>query len=58
VASVAALVWGAKPSLTNVQVENILKSTCYKDSSRQVWTESYGYGMPNAEAALKAALGL
>ncbi|HMW90838.1 MAG TPA: S8 family serine peptidase [Candidatus Obscuribacter sp.] len=58
VASVAALVWGAKPSLTNVQVENILKSTCYKDSSKQVWTESYGYGMPNAEAALKAALGL
>ena len=57
VASVAALVWGAKPALTNVQVEKILKSTCYKDSSKQVWTESYGYGMPNAEAALNAALG-
>jgi subtilisin family serine protease len=57
VASVAALVWGAKPSMRNIDVENVLKSTAYKASGGQVWTQSFGYGMPNAEAALKSALG-
>jgi thermitase len=56
VASVAAFIWGANPSLTNVQVENILKSTCYKAGTAS-WTRWYGYGMPNAEAAVRRALG-
>lgn len=57
VASIAALIWGAKPSLRNTDVENILRNTCYK-SGGQSWTKWYGYGMPNAEAAMKAAKGL
>lgn len=55
-ASIAALVWGANPGLTNTQVESILKSTCYK-AGTSTWTQYYGYGMPNAEAALRSALG-
>ncbi|HEY9784504.1 MAG TPA: S8 family serine peptidase [Candidatus Obscuribacterales bacterium] len=55
-ASIAALIWGAKPSLRNTEVENIMKSTCYKAGS-STWTQWYGYGMPNTQAALKAALG-
>lgn len=56
VAAVAAMVLGANPSLRNTQVENILRSTCYKDGSASR-TEWYGYGMPNAEAALRMATG-
>lgn len=56
VAAVAAMVLGANPSLRNTQVEGILRSTCYKagTASRTEW---YGYGMPNAEAALQMAVG-
>lgn len=56
VAAVAAMVLGANPSLRNTQVESILRSTCYKagTASRTEW---YGYGMPNAEAALRMATG-
>jgi hypothetical protein len=43
--------------MSNLQVENILKSTCYKANNNATWTESFGYGMPNAEAAIKATLG-
>lgn len=55
-ASIAALVWGANPSLTNLEVEQILKDTCYKAGNRH-WTKFFGFGMPNAEAAVQAALG-
>ncbi len=55
-ASIAAMVIGANPSLRNTQVESILRTTCYKagTASRTDW---YGYGMPNAEAALRMATG-
>lgn len=53
VASIAALLWGARPGLRNSDVENILRNTCYKAGSAS-WTKWYGYGMPNAEAALRA----
>lgn len=56
VASVAAMVWGANPSLTNRQVEAILRDTCYKAGTAS-WTQWYGYGMPNAEAAVRRAVG-
>ncbi|MBI4533029.1 MAG: S8 family serine peptidase [Candidatus Melainabacteria bacterium] len=55
-ASVAALVWGARPGLRNTDVENILRSTCYTVPG-YAWTPYYGYGMPNAEAAVRAATG-
>ncbi len=58
VASVAALVWGANPNLTNYQVQNILVATCRKSNSGAMKTESFGYGLPNAEAAVKMALGI
>ncbi|HEY9786688.1 MAG TPA: S8 family serine peptidase [Candidatus Obscuribacterales bacterium] len=54
VCSIAALVWGAKPSLTNVEVTDILRSTAYKDGTN--WNQWYGYGLPNAHAALMRAL--
>lgn len=58
VASIAAMVWGANPNLSNAQVVNILKNTCYKAGNPpRSWTEYYGFGMPNTEAALRAALG-
>lgn len=46
--SVAALVWGKKPSLTNLQVEQILKNSAGNGS----WNQYFGYGMPDAEKAL------
>ncbi len=55
-ASVAAMILGANPSLRNTQVEGILRSTCYK-AGTATRTEWYGYGMPNAEAALRMATG-
>jgi subtilisin family serine protease len=55
-ASIAALVWGANPKLTNLQVEKILIDTCIKDGRRK-WTRFFGYGLPDAEAAMRKALG-
>ncbi len=55
-ASVAAMVLGANPSLSNTQVESILRNTCYK-AGTATRTEWYGYGMPNAEAAVRMAAG-
>lgn len=49
VAGIASLVWGASPSLTNVQVEQILKESCTGVSGG-------GWGLPNAEKAVARAL--
>jgi len=54
VASVAALIWGAKPSLTNVQVENKLKATASNIPGGV--NDYYGYGLPDASAAMYSAL--
>lgn len=56
VASIAALVWGANPKLTNVEVEKILIHTRLR-AGRRPWTQAYGYGMPDAERAMQMALG-
>jgi subtilisin family serine protease len=56
-ASIASLIWGAKPSMTNLDVEKILIETCQKAKGRP-WTQWFGYGLPNAEAAMKKTLGL
>lgn len=55
-AAVAAMVWGARPSMRNTDVESILRSNCYKPNTASR-TDYYGYGMPNAEAAVRAAAG-
>lgn len=55
-AAVAAMVWGANPRLTNTQVEQILVQTCYKAGTYN-WTPWYGFGMPNAQAAVNKATG-
>ncbi|MBX9695424.1 MAG: S8 family serine peptidase [Cyanobacteria bacterium] len=52
--SIAALVWGAKPSLTNIQVENLMKNHCVNSTSG--WNQYYGWGMPDAQAILDDAL--
>lgn len=58
VCSIAAMVWSANPSLKNTQVEEILKSSCFPAAdSTTGWNSTYGWGIPDAEKAVKAALG-
>jgi subtilisin family serine protease len=55
-AGVAALVWAANPNLSNHQVMDILKRTASRPASGN-FSQAYGYGVVNAEAAVKAARG-
>jgi thermitase len=55
-AAVAALVWNANPTLPNVAVEGILKASCFKAGSAP-WTPYYGFGMPDANKAVRMARG-
>jgi subtilisin family serine protease len=57
VAGVASLVWGARPKLTNDQVEWCLAASCVNTTPGQK-NVFYGWGMPDAERALKIALGM
>ncbi|MEQ8768966.1 MAG: S8 family serine peptidase [Phycisphaerales bacterium] len=54
VAGVAALVLSQNPSLSSTEVEDILRTTA-KDMGDPGFDESFGWGMPDAEAALAAA---
>lgn len=54
VAAIAAIVHGRNRNLKNVDIERILRATCYK-AYGQSYTNYYGFGLPNAEAAVKAA---
>ncbi|WP_051304277.1 S8 family serine peptidase [Calidithermus chliarophilus] len=54
VAGVAALVLAANPDLTPTQVRYLLASTA-SDLGAAGWDQYYGYGLVNAEAAVKAA---
>lgn len=54
VAGVAALVWSAKPTLTNVQLRDALKTTA-DDLWHDPWR--YGYGLVNALAAYQYVTG-
>lgn len=56
-ASIAALIWGAKPSMTNLQVEKVMIETS-KKTKRRDWNQWFGYGLPDAEAAMRKVLGL
>jgi subtilisin family serine protease len=52
VAAAAALVWGARPSLTPRQVAQILKDTA---SGHGVWTPELGFGVIDVAAAVARA---
>jgi subtilisin family serine protease len=54
VVGVAALVSSANHSLTNIQIETILKSTA-TDLGKQGHDTTYGFGIVNASAAVDAA---
>lgn len=53
VSGVAALVFGENPALKPAQVESILKSTA-KDLGKPGYDTTYGYGIPQADAAVAA----
>jgi subtilisin family serine protease len=56
-AGVAALIWSANLSASNLQVENALKNTAANSTPPTAgdphpWNPNYGFGFPNANAAL------
>lgn len=56
VAGLAGLMKSLNPDLTNVEVRNIINSTCF-DFGEPGWDQLFGYGMVNAKLALDIALG-
>jgi subtilisin family serine protease len=52
VAGVAALIWAARPRLTNYEVADIIKQSARRDAD---WTPSMGCGVLDAGAALELA---
>jgi serine protease len=54
VSGVAALVFGASPGISPTQVESILKSTAL-DLGTPGYDTTYGFGIPQADAAVNAA---
>ncbi|TJY40910.1 peptidase S8 [Cohnella pontilimi] len=54
VSAVAALAWSANPKLTNVDIRSILKKSA-KDLGTAGWDSSFGYGIVQADAAVKLA---
>ncbi|WJH35425.1 S8 family serine peptidase [Paenibacillus sp. CC-CFT747] len=53
--AVAALAWSANPKLTNDQIRSLLQKSS-KDLGKAGWDSSYGYGLVQADAAVKLAL--
>jgi subtilisin family serine protease len=53
VAGVAALVWAARPQLTNYEVADILKQSAQRGSDG--WTPTAGFGVLDAGTALQLA---
>jgi subtilisin family serine protease len=56
VAGIAALVWAAAPTLTNVQVASVLEQTATRPAGAG-WLPTVGWGVVNAQAALESVLG-
>ncbi len=54
-AAVAALVWSAVPTLSNVEVQNVLLGTAV-DKGSAGYDQEYGFGRLDAKAAVAAAL--
>lgn len=55
VSAVAAMILGRKPALKNTDIERILVQTRYK-AGGQEYTPYYGFGLPNAHAAVLKAI--
>ncbi len=53
VSGLAALIWSVNPTLTNDEVEGIIKSTAV-DLGEPGWDEYFGWGRIDANAAVKA----
>ena len=56
VAGIAALVWAAKPSLTNAQLAGLLEQTAHRPAGTG-WTPALGWGVVDANAAAASASG-
>ncbi len=54
-AGIAALTWAANPSLKNTDVEFVMKMTCKKPDGTQGLSPYYGFGLPDANAAIQMA---
>jgi serine protease len=54
VAGIAALIWAARPKLTNVQVAEIIKQSARRSGPE--WTPELGWGVLDAGAALALAV--
>lgn len=52
-AGIAALIWGAKPFLKNTDVERILIASAIPGQ----WSPYFGYGLPDAEKAMRLTKG-
>lgn len=55
VSAVAAMVLSTNPNMTNRQIEQILIRTARKVGGATGYTQAYGYGLPDATAAVKSA---
>ncbi len=56
VSGVAALVWALQPSLTSVQVANILEQSATRPAGSG-WSSTVGWGVLNARAAVESVAG-
>ncbi len=54
VTAIAAMIMGANPALTNVEVLTILQNNSSQSATPDIF---FGYGIPDAEACLQAATG-
>jgi subtilisin family serine protease len=54
---VAALVWSAKPSLTNKEVRDILQKSAKDLGSQKGWDATFGWGLVQACPAVQMATG-
>ena len=57
VTGVASLIWSVNPALSAFDVRHIISQTAY-DVGRPGYDQEHGYGLINAEAALRRALAL
>jgi serine protease len=57
VTGVASLVWSANPTLSATQIRDILTQTAY-DLGASGYDTVYGYGMVNADAAVRQAMAI
>ena len=57
VSGVASLIWSANPDLSAIEVKDIIARTAH-DLGREGYDVEYGYGLVNADAAVREAIAL